>query len=120
MLPNVDRPYTDDMKCYVLINTDILTPIQIGVQGAHALAELVHGKSNLASVSKWVNIDKTLIFLSANEFQKDRKIIDANLRGLAYASFKEPDIGNVWTATAFEPIPSSVGKEIFGDLPLAK
>lgn len=120
MLPNVDRPNTDDMKCYVIINTSILTPMQIGVQGAHALAELVHGKAALPSVSKWVNEDKTLIFLSANEMQKDQKIVAMMGRGKSFASFKEPDIGNVWTATAFEPIPSSLGREIFGDLPLAK
>lgn len=121
MLPNVDAPNTqDNMKCYVIINTSILTPMQIGVQAAHALAELVWIRSSNPNVARWVNEDKTLIFLAANEYQRDQKIVAMTGLGKAYASFKEPDIGNTWTATAFEPIPSSVGREIFGDLSLAK
>ena len=121
MLPNVDAPNSkDNLKCYVIINTGILTPMQIGVQASHALAELVWSRSSNPNVQRWVNEDKTLIFLASNEYQRDQKIVAMTALGKSYASFKEPDIGNTWTATAFEPIPTSVGREIFGDLALAK
>lgn len=121
MLPNVDDPLAEPkLKCYVLVNTDILTPVQIGVQASHALAELVHRYQYLRSIEKWVSEDKTLIFLSANEVEKDQKIQEMLKLGRMYSSFKEPDIGNVWTATAFEPIDSKTGKEMFGSLRLAR
>lgn len=121
MLPNVDSPVDEPrLKLYVLVNTEILTPIQIGVQASHALTELVHRYAYLRAVEKWVTEDKTLIFLSANEVDKDEKIQEMLKLGKMYASFKEPDIGNIWTATAFEPLDSKAGKAMFGNLKLAR
>ena len=120
MLPNAPTPSGDDLRCYVIINTNILTPIQVGVQAAHALAELVHKKPMRESTDKWVTKDKTLIFLSATENDRDTIMVAMNRLGKTYASFREPDIGDVWTATAFEPIPSDLGRALFGRLSLAK
>lgn len=121
MLPNVTPPNERHrLKMYVLVNTNVLTPIQIGVQATHAVAELMNRKPFREAIKKWVEEDKTLIFLSATELERNKAMISMSNIGKVYSSFREPDIGDIWTATAFEPISSDLGQVIFGDLKLAR
>ena len=106
------------MKCFVLIRKDILSYVQVGVQGAHSLAELVGMKEEIPSVADWLKNHKTLIFLAATEQQSiDAKEI-AKHQNLKWADFIEPDMGNMLTAVAFEPCDKLLGKHMFGHLKL--
>jgi hypothetical protein len=106
------------MKCFVLIRKDILSYVQVGVQGAHALAELVGQKDEIPSVADWLKNHKTLIFLAATEEDiKNAKAIALH-QNIKWADFIEPDMGDMLTAVAFEPCDKMLGKHMFGHLKL--
>jgi hypothetical protein len=106
------------MKCFVLIRKDILSYVQVGVQGAHSVAELVGRKDEIPAVADWLKNHKTLIFLAATEEQiKDAKYIALHHK-VQWADFIEPDMGNMLTAVAFEPCDKLLGKHLFGHLKL--
>jgi len=106
------------LKCFVIIRKDILSAVQCGVQGAHALAELVSIKDEIPAVDDWVKHHKTLIFLAGTDEDFANAKVLYHRHGLKYADFLEPDLGNIITATAFEPIDRELGKKIFGHLKL--
>ena len=107
-------------RVYVLTKSE-LTPPQRGVQGAHALAELVYEYGQSDEIRQWVKEDKTLVFLQANE-QKANDIVEKALSNGVKASFffddyYPEDFG--WTAVAFYPITKENGKNFFKGLRLA-
>lgn len=106
------------MKCFVLIRKDSLSYVQVGVQGAHAVAELVGRKDEIPAVDDWLKNHKTLIFLAATAEQIHDAQAMALTHKLKYANFIEPDMGNMLTAVAFEPCDKMLGKHIFGHLKL--
>lgn len=107
------------LKMYVLVRKDILTDIQVGVQAAHALVEYANTFGTQIIYKEWVEDHKTLIFLSASEDQINsfKNIFTKN--GKRWKGFYEPDIGNILTAVAFQPLTHEEGMEVFGELNLA-
>jgi len=120
LLSKRDKP-CPGTRVYVLVNKKILTPIQWGVQASHSIAGLMNqlgirnkwdfGLTN--KVSSWASKYKTLIFLQCDLRQE--KYLRKH-SGLRHYQFREPDLGNRWTATAFEPVDKETGAKIFGHL----
>lgn len=111
-----ENPYR--LKMYVLVRKDILPTVRCGVQCSHALAEYAytfHGQNRYVD---WVENHKTLIFLSATEKQITEMKEIFCVMGKRYKGFCEPDIGNVLTAVAFEPVTAAEGMQIFSDYKL--
>lgn len=113
--PNED---TSDMKMYVLINRDILSIVQCGVQASHASLEYAYTHKNNENYNEWHKNHKTLIFLEAKESEIYAKMNELHQKGKTFSKFDEPDLGNRLTAVCFEPMKSDEGKIIFGDFKL--
>lgn len=83
------------MKAYVVTLSSLPRNYSF-VQGAHALAELVHTQKD--QVKQWIENHKTLVFTRSPNLDK---VIDAlKQSNLIYAVFNEPDLGNQLTAVA--------------------
>lgn len=107
-------------RVYALTKSE-LTPPQRGVQGAHALAELVYDYGQEPDIKKWVKEDKTLVFLQAND-EKANEIVEKALSSGVEASFFYDDYYPKefgWTAVAFRPMTKEDGKKLFKGLRLA-
>lgn len=107
------------LKMFVLVRRDILPLPHCVCQGIHASVEYVHYYNNDVT-KKWVEEDKTIIVLSATEEQIENKKRLFSKLGLTHRSFHEPDMSDVLTATAFQPVSSDDGKLYFGELSLLK
>lgn len=105
------------IRMYVLVRRDILPLVHCGVQAAHAVAEFVHYHQN-ENTKVWVTCEKTLIVLSATEEQIEEKMKQFSDNHMNYQPFYEPDMGNVMTAVAFQPLPKNEADNFFGDLKL--
>lgn len=107
------------LRMYVLVRRDIL-PLQHCVpQASHAVAEYVH--YNRDHITKqWVESDKTIVILQVTEKQLNDKLQDLDSRGFIYEEFCEPDMSNVVTAVAIQPMSKRQGIFEFSDIPLLK
>lgn len=84
------------MKAYVLVRSDILSPEQITVQVAHALAELMlKPEAHL-----WAREHKTLVVLATSKGYKLEQAF-SKLKTSNKAFFTEPDLNNQVTALAW-------------------
>lgn len=108
------------LKMYIVINRSFLPLPNCAVQSSHAVAEYMERYGHLSIVKDWVNNHKTMILLNADIKDMSHKMDIMHSRNKSYQCFYEPDIGNLLTAIAFEPMLSEEGKEIFGDLKLLK
>ena len=113
--PNED---TSEMKMYILINREILSLVQCGVQASHSLDEYSYIHKNNENYNEWHKNHKTLIFLEAKESEIYQKMNEFHKNGKTFAKFDEPDLGNRLTACTFEPMKSDEGKNIFGKFKL--
>jgi hypothetical protein len=104
-----------DVRLYVLVNKDLPT-IHGGIQGAHAVAELMSDYPE--ETSDWAKNHKTLVFLAASEEQIREMNVYFTNKKRPYAQFLEPDLDNLLTAAAYEPMHSFEGKVIFGKFKL--
>ena len=116
-VPPID-PKTD-IRCYVMANVE-LPPIHAGIQASHALADLVHFNQTVPILKEWMEKHKTLVLLSANSEQMIEMRKYFSSKGMAYASFLEPDLDNMETAIAFQPVDVLEGKVLFGKFKLFK
>ena len=109
-----------ETRVYVLTCSD-LTQAQRGVQGAHALAELVYEYGQDDEIRQWVKTDKTLVFLQAKgetcEEVLYRALKDEVKVCFFYDSYYPEDFG--WTAVAFYPMTQEQGHKYFKGLKLA-
>lgn len=118
--PRPDENPVDMMKMYILVNRSKLTIVQSGVQASHASSEYVYFNHSLPSTKEWAENHKTMILLEATE-EDIVKMADYFTRhGKKAYIFKEPDLDNLTTACAFEPIQSSDGKVLFGKFKLLR
>ena len=84
------------------------------MQAAHALRAFVAEHPEVDR--HWFETSNTLAFLAArDEEHLERLKFEATQRGIRFAEFREPDLGDALTAVAFEP---SAGK-LVRSLPLA-
>lgn len=110
----------EDTKVYVLIRSE-LSQAQRGVQGAHALAELVYDYGQESGIKQWVTVDKTLVFLKAKPDEFFGIVEKAEDDGVKFSSFVDsyyPDSFG-WTAVAFYPMSHERGEKYFKGLSLA-
>ena len=85
------------------------------MQSAHAAIEFQHEHREIAT--KWNTESNYLVFLSVPDEQSLLKLLKkAQMRGLTYSVFKEPDIGNQVTAITLEP--SERARKLCSNLPL--
>lgn len=112
--PNQDN---SQMKMYVLVNREKLTLVQCAVQSTHSVHSYCCENANNPALKEWNDNHKTLILLEANEFQIKEAMTKFNR---SCTPFYEPDLGNLLTACAFEPLDSITGKVIFGEFSLLK
>jgi hypothetical protein len=111
--PNED---TSTMKMYVLINRDILSLVQCGVQAGHSIHS--YCLKHPDKCKEWNDNHKTLIYLEAKEGDIYAKMNECHMKGITFTHFDEPDIGNRLTACCFEPMQSDKGKILFGGFKL--
>jgi hypothetical protein len=107
------------VRMYVLVRREILPLVHCVCQCTHAVAEFIHYHQN-DNTKLWVTCEKTLIVLEATEDQIKEKMIWFADRHMNYQPFCEPDMNNVLTAVAFQPITKQIGNEVFGNLKLLK
>lgn len=109
----------DKLQCYVLIDREHLDIVRSGIQAAHAAIDLVfqYGRTNDA-VSLWAKKHKTLIFLAADNPSIDTLVAYFDRYKKVSMPFIEPDIGNLRTAVAFEPISKADGDVLFSKFKL--
>lgn len=105
----------EDIRCYILINSKLPT-IHGGIQAAHSLAELMVKFPH--DISDWATNHKTLVFLSATEDEIRMMCNYFVEKSRLQTPFFEPDLDNLITAAAFEPMKASEGKILFGKFKL--
>lgn len=96
-------PRPGALRMYVVVRSDILPPLNQGIQAAHAVAEYLTFVQ-CDKKKRWASADKTLIVLGvkdAYEFNWTLAIGEQN--GFKFKEFYEPDIDET-TAVAFEPM----------------
>jgi hypothetical protein len=109
----------EDIRMYVLVNSQLPT-LHAGIQAGHALAEVVHYHQGLPILKEWVENHKTLILLSATLEQMSEMKDYFKSKDRKFSSFSEPDLDNLETAVAFEPMNAQEGKVLFGKFKLYK
>jgi hypothetical protein len=102
---------------YIEVNNE-LPPIVAGIQAAHAVTGFMcMGKTVpvMQSTFKWERRYKTIILLMTTGNNLDHLMKRMRTQGIAYFAFKEPDLGKMITAVAFEPMNKKKGDKIFGN-----
>ena len=67
----------------------------------------------MENIKDWVENDKTMVIFKADENEMRSMMNTFHLIGKKYAGFHEPDICNVLTAVAFEPMEETEGDKLF-------
>ena len=102
-------------KLYVVVRED-LPPGSQAVQSIHAFRQFVKEFPDLEGT--WFDMSNHLALLSVQDEDGLFRLISKALsKGLRYAGFHEPDLGNSLTAVAFEP--GGRSKRLLRKLPLA-
>lgn len=100
-------------KLYIIVRAD-LPPGDRAVQAAHAAVDFQHQHAAIAA--RWQRESNTLAMLTVpDEWDLEKLLFDIAGRGLAFTTFREPDLGDSMTAIAVE---AGAGK-IVRKLPLA-
>jgi hypothetical protein len=105
---------------YVLVNKKHLTLPQCAVQAGHAIAEFMALYGQEENVRDWCLNEqhRTMIILGARERDLEEMMAKYDELGLKYREFREPDLDNLLTAVAFEPVWNEDGRELFGKFQL--
>lgn len=109
--------YKNSLRMYVLVKRDSLPLVNCAVQATHAVAEYIHYHDN-ENTKKWVEQDKTLIILEATDEQLEAMRVKFLELDWNYQPFWEPDLDNMLTCIAFQPISTELGMEWFSHLKL--
>lgn len=100
-------------KLYVVTRDD-LPPSQQAVQGIHAAREFTARHPDIDT--EWYERSNHLALLAVKgEEALHRLLASAEVHGLRFAAFREPDRGNELTAIALEP----AAKRLCRSIPLA-
>lgn len=102
-------------KLYVVVRAD-LPPGPQAVQSMHAARQFTAEHPEVER--EWFEKSNHLALLRVpDERSLERLIERAEMRGVRYSVFREPDLGNCLTAAAFEP--GRPGRRVCSGLPLA-
>jgi hypothetical protein len=102
-----------DIRLYILANSE-LPPIHAGIQSLHSSCELVWYFRDNPLIKEWIENHKTVVLLSASITQMEDMKEYFRREGKIYKEFLEPDLDNLLTSIAFEPMTAEEGKTIFG------
>lgn len=88
------------MYCIVLYN---LSPIQQGIQSAHAIVEYINKNYYTGQYVRWAETDKTIVILNGGSSIKLKEHMDYLRENqiVEFATFVEPDLYNGITAICF-------------------
>lgn len=87
------------MYCLVLKQ---LSPIQKGIQAAHAIVEYGTEYGNTPEYGKWAETDKDIIVLDGGTSPQMEDIVtDLEICSVKFAVFHEPDLNGLLTAVCF-------------------
>ena len=104
----------NNQKLRVVTRRD-LTPSQQAVQSAHALVDFQY--QHPVEATEWQTKSNYLALLTvADEEALIKLITKAIFMGIKHTIFREPDLGNVITAVAFEP--TDAAKKLTSSCPL--
>lgn len=105
----------DTKKMYVLVNKSKLTLQQCAVQACHSVSEYMGLYGNEENTNDWCfnKEHRTMILCEATEDQMVKMMKIYDLLGKNYRTFREPDLNDLLTAVAFEPIFASEGARLF-------
>jgi len=114
--PIWDQP-SDDIRMYILVNRPVLPLVHCVVQSSHAAADFVFYHHN-ENTRNWVVNHKTMIILEATELQMVETMNQFASDSLNYQPFWEPDMSNVLTAVAFQPMKKAAAEKYFSKFDL--
>jgi hypothetical protein len=103
---------------YILVNKS-LTKSQRIPQSSHAVAEFMHTHGSDKKVKTWVEDHRTMVVLESDFSNMDDILNTVEKDGYKARSFREPDLNDVVTAIAFEPMTRQEGGKYFSRLKLA-
>jgi hypothetical protein len=88
------------MYCLTLYN---ISPIQQGIQSAHAIVEYAQVFSKTEEYQRWAQVDKTIIILNGGSSVTLKEHIDYLINNclVSLSFFKEPDLFGGITAVCF-------------------
>jgi hypothetical protein len=118
--PKPNENPDDTMKMYVLVNRSKLTVVQCGVQALHAAAEYSYFYYDNPTTKDYHENHKTVILLEATEDDIMSMAHYFKVIGKNSHIFKEPDLDDLITACAYEPISSTEGKILFSRFKLLR
>lgn len=106
----------DYKKMYVLVNKSQLTLQQCAVQAGHSIAEFMAHYGHEENTRDWClnKQHRTMIILAATEKQLIKMMATFDDLDLKHHAFREPDLNDMLTAVAFEPVWTEQGRELFG------
>jgi len=113
------QEYSEKIKglcVYVLVNSK-LNASQRMPQAVHVVSELVYKYKDHESIKKWIEEDKTIVILEADELTMRNKKI--SFRQYCCHEFFDSDLDNMLTAMTFLPMARSVGRKYLSNLPIA-
>lgn len=87
------------MYCIVL---KYLSPIQKGIQSAHAIVEYSNQYKNTEDYLSWAKNDKTIVVLNGSDCTDINNIVEIlDDYSIEYGVFHEESLGNIITAICF-------------------
>jgi hypothetical protein len=107
-----NTPASGAMKMYVMVDKS-LPPIHAGIQSLHSSVELVYNHISNPKVSEWASTHKTVVLIGADNTEMVLMMNYFTTLGKVYSSFREPDLDNLLTAIAFEPLTELEAETIF-------
>lgn len=111
----INDPQTlNERKMYVLVDSSLSPGLQ-AAQACHAVAEMCLREPSASKV--WNRQGNYMIVLAVSQHEATKAWFDAHGKEIPCAQWREPDLGNVVTATAYLPEPKD--NEMFAHLPLA-
>jgi len=107
-----------ESRMYIIVNKS-LTKSQRIPQSSHAVAEFMNTHGSETNVKTWVEDHKTMVVLTADFNNMDNVLSVVKKAGYKAKSFVEPDLDDIVTAIAFEPMTRKEGSKYFSNLKLA-
>ena len=88
-------------RMYVLVLRH-LSPIQKGIQAAHAITEYANAHGCLQQYKEWSRVDKTIVLLDVPSTDDFEDLMNSFMElGINFAVFEEEDMNNTTTALCF-------------------
>lgn len=107
-----EEEYLATKKLYVLVD-ESLPVTYAGVQAGHAAIDFCLRHADNDNVRDWNENHNVLIYLQAPKRSMDIQMALFDKLGKLSHEFVEPDLGDVVTAVAFEPVTNEEGLELF-------